>query len=72
MVVQIGINALVLILVVLVNKTNKQTKIKQTNQNPYHAHAILQSSPFTFLLRVRESWRDWFREITEVIESTVL
>ena len=33
MVVQIGINALVLILVVLVNKTNKQTKIKQTNQN---------------------------------------
>ena len=37
MVVQIEINALVLILVVLVNKTNKQTnkqtKIKQTNQN---------------------------------------
>ena len=32
MVVQIEINALVLILVVLVNKTNKQTN-KQTNKN---------------------------------------
>ena len=52
MVVQIEINALVLILVILVNKTNKQTKIKQTNQNsiPYSRNP---SKPLHYILTAR-------------------